>query len=139
MFFSNEEKHTKSFSWFYLPFTLYCDLAFFFEPLILLYMLYLITYYKDILTLLSAICVITFYMSMSILAEETIRLKDKIRLVILTPFMYFLFYLLSFVEYIALIKSFFKLKDLDKSLSLNISNWNPIRRKGLLIVQTDVE
>ena len=125
MFFSSEEKHTKRFSWFYLPFALYCDFAFFFEPLILSYMLYLITYYKDILTLLSAICVITFYMSMSILAEETVNLRDKIRLIILAPFMYFLFYLLSYVEYTALIKSLLKLNDLDKSLSLNISNWKP--------------
>jgi len=137
MFFSNEEKHTKSFSWFYLPFALYCDLAFFFEPLILLYMLYLIIGYKDIFTLVSAICVITFYMSMNILAEETVRLKDKIRLIMLTPFMYFLFYLLSYVEYTALIKSLFKLNDLNKSISLNISNWNPIRRKGFLIAQPD--
>jgi len=139
MFFSKEEKHTKVFSWFYLPFALYCDLAFFFEPLILSYMLYLIIGYKDILTLILAVCVITFYMSMSILAEETVSLKDKIRLITLTPFMYFLFYLLSYVEYVALIKSFIKLKDLDKSLLLNISSWNPISRKGLLIAQTDVE
>lgn len=137
MFFSKEKKHTKIFSWFYLPFALYCDVAFFFEPLILLYMLYLIIYYKDIFTLVSAICVITFYMSMSILAEETVKLKDKIRLIILTPLMYFLFYLLSYVEYTALIKSLIKLNDLNKSISLNITNWNPIRRRGFLIAQPD--
>ena len=135
MFFSNEKKHTKGFSWFYLPFALYCDLAFFFEPLILLYMLYLITYYKDVPTLLSAICVITFYMSMNIFAEQTISLKDKVRLTMLAPCMYFLFYILSYVEYVALIKSLLNLNNLNKSLSLNISSWNPIRRKGFTITQ----
>ena len=137
MFFSNEEKHTKIFSWFYLPFALYCDIAFFFEPLILLYMLYLIIGYKDVFTLVSAICVITFYMSMNIFAEQTISLKDKIRLAMLAPCMYFLFYFLSYVEYVALIKSLLNLNNLNKSISLNISSWNPIRRRGFLGVQTD--
>lgn len=130
MFFSKEKKYTKGLSWLYLPFAIYCDFAFFFEPLILLYMLYLIIGQRDIFTLLSAICVVTFYMSMNILAEETIQLKDKIRFIMFTPFMYFLFYVLSFVEYFALVKSLWYLPHLGKSLSEKNCNWIPMQRLG---------
>lgn len=130
MFFSGDRKHSKGFSWLYLPFALYSDAAFFFEPLILLFMFYLIIGYHDIVTLLSAIGVISFYMIMSIIGEETIKPKDKLKLIFFAPLMYFFFYVLSFVEYLALIKSLWHLPYLHKSLAQNKSNWQPIQREG---------
>lgn len=40
MFFSGDKKLTKGLSWFYLPFALFCDFAFLFEPAVLIYVLY---------------------------------------------------------------------------------------------------
>lgn len=133
LFFSKDTKYTKGFSWIYLPFALFCDFAFFFEPFILLFILYLIIGYHDSITLLSAVCVLSFYMSMSILGEDTISIKNKFQLILLAPLMYFFFYLLSFVEYFALIKSWLNLHQLGKSLSQNKASWQPIRREGFAV------
>lgn len=130
MFFSGDKRHSKSFSWLYLPFAIYSDAAFFFEPLIILFMLYLIIGFGDVVTLTSAMSVISFYMVMSIAGEETLNTKEKLKLVILSPAMYFLFYVLSFAEYLALIKSFWHLPRLQKSLDQSKSNWEPIEREG---------
>lgn len=139
MFFSGDKRHSKGFSWLYLPFALYSDLTFFFEPLIILFMLYLVTYYRDIFTLISAICVISFYMIMSILGEETIKTKDKLKLISIAPLMYFFFYVLSFVEYLALIKSLLHLPHLSRSLTQNKASWQPIEREGFALPEVRKE
>ena len=130
LFFSKDTKHTKGFSWVYLPFALFCDFAFFFEPFLLFFILYLVIGYHDIFTLLSAIGVMSFYVCMSVLGEDTISVKKKFQLIPLAPLMYFFFYVLSFVEYFALIKSWLRLHHLKKSLSQNKTSWQPIEREG---------
>ena len=130
MFFSKDKRHTKGLSWIYLPYALYSDIAFLFEPVVLLYLLYIIVYYRDITTLFSSVSVITFNMGMSILAEDTLSWKDKVLLILLSPLMYFLFYLLSYVEYMALIKSVVNMRKLKRSLRTDESPWTPITRVG---------
>ncbi|MBI2621770.1 MAG: glycosyltransferase family 2 protein [Candidatus Levybacteria bacterium] len=131
LFFSGNKIHTKGLSWIYLPFALFSDLAFIFEPLVVLFIAYLVIFYSDYLTLLSAMTVISFYLSMSVISEDTIDIKTKVKLILLTPATYFLFYILSFVEYLALIKSLIKLPHLRNSLFQDKSNWKPIERRGI--------
>jgi hypothetical protein len=69
---------------------------------------------------------------MNILAEETIDLKKRIRLLSAAPLIYFLFFVLSYVEYIALIKALFNLKRLKSSVASNNNTWEPVRRLGYL-------
>ena len=60
--------------------------------------------------------------------ENTIKGKVKIKYVLLAPFMYLFFYILSFVEYIALIKSLAYLPTLKKSISQNKCDWAHVDR-----------
>ncbi|MEK7112836.1 MAG: glycosyltransferase [Patescibacteria group bacterium] len=131
MFFSGDKKYTKGLSWFYLPFAVYSDLAFFFEPLLVTYIWFVVIYYHDIKSVLTMIAVVTFYMGVNILAEETFSIREKIKLLLLSPLMYFLFYILSMVEYIALLKSWLNIRKLRESLLYNKNSWQPIKRSGL--------
>lgn len=131
LFFSTNKKYNKRLSWFYLPFAVYSDVAFFFEPIVLFFMMILIFVYHDITSLTSAVMVVCFFMSINILGEESLTLKEKIIYILITPFMYFLFYILSYVEYAALIKSWIKIPHLSKSLLENKSHWKPVERQGL--------
>ena len=65
---------------------------------------------------------------MNILSEDTISFKDKMKLLPIAPFMYFLFYLLSYVEYLALIKSLARIHNLSKSITMKQSTWKPVQR-----------
>ncbi len=131
MFFSRDEKYTRGLSWFYLPFALYSDLAFFFEPLLLTFIWSIIIYYRDFSSLLTMLAVTSFYLGLNILAEDTFSLHEKAKLLVLVPVMYFLFYILSLVEYIALLKSWVNLRNLKPSLSRDKYSWQPISRPGL--------
>ena len=130
MFFTREKTFTKGLTWIYLPFAVWCDATFLLEPLVISYIIAISIVYKDPFTLISAIGVLTFYLTMNIVAETTMSFKEKIKLVLLAPFMYFLFYLLSFVEYIALIRSLLNLPNLSHSLTSASHPWQPIRREG---------
>lgn len=128
IFFTTKKTFTKSLTWFYLPFALFCDLAFLFEPLILSYIIYLVIFYKDFITLISTVSVISFYILMNILSEDTISYKDKLKMLPFIPFMYFLFYMLSYIEYAALIKSLINLPRLKESIHKGKTAWEPVTR-----------
>jgi len=123
MFFSSDENFSKGLSWFYLPFALWNDLTFVFEPIILVFIATISIVFRDPLILLSSLVVMTFYLVMNILSEDTISLTTKLRMVLISPLMYFLFFVLSYVEYIALISSLIKLPSLQSSLSNNSNKW----------------
>lgn len=131
LFFSPDYKHSKGLSWIYLPYALFSDATFFLEPFILGYILFIVIVYHDLFTLISVCLVTSIYTLMNILAEDTLTFFQKVKMAVFVPFMYVLFYLLSYVEYVALIKSITKLHLLKDSLSHNIATWKPIPRTGL--------
>jgi cellulose synthase/poly-beta-1,6-N-acetylglucosamine synthase-like glycosyltransferase len=131
MFFSKDEKYDKKLTWIYLPYTIYSDIAFFFEPLLVLFILFIVLYYHDLFTLLSSLIIVTLYKSMNILAEETLSMKKKLSYLIITPSMYFLFYLLSYVEYTALVRSWINMHTLSQSIKKNEYTWEHVGRKKI--------
>lgn len=128
MFFSPDPKFSFTLSWFYLPFAIFGDMAYFFEPVLLLYIILNSIYWRDPVAIISAWAVISFYLALNILAEDTITLKEKVKLVTFSPLLYILFYILSFAEYVALIKSLVRLGQLKASLENNICGWIHVRR-----------
>lgn len=130
LFFNYDKKYSKGLTFFYLPFAIYGDIAFLLEPLLLGFIIYITIIYGDTLTLLSAYTLISAYICMNILAEDTFTFKQKLQLLLLAPTMYVFFYLLSFVEYVALVKTIFNLKKLRKSLEDKNCSWIHIKRKS---------
>lgn len=130
LFFSRDKKYTKGLSWFYLPYALFSDVILFFEPLLVTYVWFVIFYYHDLSSLLTMVSVVSFYLILNIISEETFSLREKLELIVVVPPMYFLFYILSMVEYIVLVKSWFNMPKLRQSLLKSKHNWKPITRSG---------
>ncbi len=136
MFFSRDKKYTKPLTWIYLPYAIFSDIAFFFEPFMLSYILYVVVRYNDWITIVSAFLVIGTYISLNVLAEDSITWKQRLKLVLIAPSMYFFFYLLSFVEYVALIKSYARFNAIRSSLKGNVCGWEHVARAPSKIVRT---
>lgn len=128
MFFANTKGFTRGLTHFYLPFAIFGDIAFLLEPLMILFILFITFKYHELATIISALCVITFYLAMSVISEETFTFGEKLNLLIFAPFMYFLFFVLSFVEYVALVKSLLRLHKLEESLNTGKNTWKPVKR-----------
>lgn len=128
MFFSKDKKFTKGLSWVYLPYALFADIAFLFEPIVVGFIIGSAVYFRDPFTILSAFTVMTLYVVINILAEESIAIKNKVLLILFSPVIYIMFYVLSFVEYYALIRSFMQIHTLGASLKKSRYTWEPIKR-----------
>ena len=133
LFFSRDKRHGKKLSWFYLPYALFGDLAFFFEPFLVGYLLYLVFRFGDVASILSAFVVISIYIIMNILAEDTLPIKEKLKHLPLAPAMYLLFYVLSYAEYMALIKTYGKFWQVPQSLKKRECGWEHVARVKSLI------
>lgn len=131
MFFNSDSRFTKLFTYIYLPYAIFSDIAFFLEPIILTFLVFISIYYRDFITLISAVFVFCIYLSFNILAEDTIKLSEKIKLIPLTPIIYILFFILSYAEYLALIKALISAPTLRQSLTKNINKWQPVERVKL--------
>lgn len=128
LFFAKSQRHNRWLTWFYLPYALFCDLAFFFEPVMVAYIAYIVVAYGDWVTFLSAFSVIGGYVAMNILAEDTIPLREKLRLAVIAPTMYIFFYMLSYVEYLALLKTYVKFWEIPASIQADGCRWTPVAR-----------
>lgn len=131
MFFSRDKRFTKGLSFFYLPYAIFSDIAFLLEPALVSYIFYIILRYGDIFTLASSLTIISIYISLNIFLENTLSKKEKVKFILLSPLMYFSFYILSFVEYLALLKSLLMLPRLKQSILKNNYNWSHVSRLGV--------
>lgn len=133
--FNSGQEFTKGLTWFYLPYALIGDILFIIEPVLVGYIWYISIAFHDPMTIVSALLVVTSYLVINILAETTFTVREKIRLVLLAPAMYLLFYVLSFVEYVALWKSLVSLPQLPVSIKLGVCSWQPVTRPAPEVVR----
>lgn len=127
MFFDPNSKHAWSLTCFYLPYAIFCDLLFLLEPVFILYIAQIVILYGDLITFFSALAVISAYLMVNVASEETLSTKEKILFCLISPTMYLFFYLLSYVEYLALIKTLLNLNKLKSSLGERYS-WEHVAR-----------
>jgi cellulose synthase/poly-beta-1,6-N-acetylglucosamine synthase-like glycosyltransferase len=128
LFFNTEKGFSKGLTFFYLPYAIFCDLVFFLEPIFIAFLAYIIIRYADLATLISTIFIMSSYIALNAVLESTLPQNEKIKFALLSPIMYFFFYLLSFVEYIALIVTFLRLPYLKQSIDENICSWQHVER-----------
>lgn len=130
LFFNTNKKYSKLLTCGYLPLAIFFDLTFFLEPLLVSYILFLVLRYQDLWTIVSALIVVTTYIAFNILSEDAIPWRKKPILLLIAPTMYFLFYTLSFVEYIALIQSLFRLHKIPASIRQGLCTWTHVERSA---------
>lgn len=133
LFFNQSSTHSKGLTWIYLPLAVFFDLAFFFEPIMIAYISFIIIRYADFATLASAILIIASYIIMNIWAEDSLTVKEKIRLTPIAPTMYFYFYILSFVEYYALLSMLIQIKRIPESISSGKCDWQHVARTSVAV------
>lgn len=74
------------------------------EPLLLLYIMYLSVLYASFGALFGAYMVVTLYVIWTLVPDENLRTNEKIRYGLLSPFMYFIFYIMNAVQVAAVVR-----------------------------------
>lgn len=134
-------KNSKSFilSWIYLPYALFSELTYALEPLTIVFIFFLIFKYQSFTMVIGAFITFCFYTVIQIMgATQGYEKKERLKLIIFTPMVYILMYVLSFAEYYATIKGFMKLPNAIRNYKTGENNnceWNHVSRKGIKITE----
>lgn len=130
LFFSSDKKYAPQLTFLYLPFIVLSEVMFFLEPLMVSFLLFLVFVYGDILTFCTALFVVTSFSISSIIAEETMGFSEKAKMLFVSPIMYLLFNFISFIEYVALIRTYSNFEGVRQSLSDGVCHWDHVARAG---------
>lgn len=130
VFFSTNKKHTKVLTWFILPYAIIQELLFIVEPIIITTIIGVSIYYQNLETILVALVIISAYIIFNIYSTAHLTQREKLRLSFFAPSMYVFLYLLSIVEYMALMHAIIKLPKLKDSISRDKVTWKSPERSG---------
>jgi cellulose synthase/poly-beta-1,6-N-acetylglucosamine synthase-like glycosyltransferase len=124
-------KHNFWLSWIYLPYALFAEFTFLFEPLTIALIFYLIFRLGDLRMIVGSLITFCFYTIIQISgATQSYSRKERLKLEIFAPFAYIFMYILSFVEYVATIKGIFNFRKLFREYKVGYSNcdWVHVKR-----------
>ena len=131
LFFSTDKKHNKILSWFILPLAVFGDLQLFLELFFIVFV-YIYSYLtSDYSSFISGIVVVSSMFAVQIIFDT--HKKKSFRLILLAPIAWLLFYASTFVEFSALIKSFWGYLRKEKG------EWQIWARKGVCVTAGDEE
>lgn len=130
IFFSRSGKHSKGLTWVMLPYALLLEFLFILEPLVLALIVGTSVYYHNRATLLGAFTVITGYVLVNVWSSGHLTVRDRAKLTFFAPSMYLVMYILSLVEYVALLRAAVRLPKLAHSVSGYRTTWISPERSG---------
>lgn len=128
LFFKVSKRHTKRLTFFQLPFVLYSELTFLIDPLLIFFVLYISIRYHEIKSLGGAFVFLAFYAAITVLSDSHLSLKRKITSLLYTPFAYLFFFVVSIVEYKALIQSIVDYKGIIYAKEIDKCGWEHVAR-----------
>ena len=123
MFFSTSKKHNKVLSWIVMPLAIFGDIQLSFE-LLFIFFLYIFSYFvNDFSSFISGIVVVSSMFAIQILFDQ--HRKSRVKFLLLAPIGWLLFYVSTFVESNALIRT---ITGHLSGTSLKWQNWS---RRGV--------
>lgn len=129
LFFNSSKKYTRRLTWYQLPYALFGEFVLLIEPILVSYILFIVLRYGDLTSLVSVYIIVTSFIFLILLGEESESIKAKLGLSIALPVMYFLLYILSIVEFLALAKSLVGTRRLFRK-DFAEGKWEHVERSG---------
>lgn len=129
LFFNRSGKYDKRLTWYQLPYALFGEFVLLLEPLLVAFIIVVSILYGDLTSLISVYLIVTGYVLLILIGENTESFSSKLGMSIGLPFIYFLLYILSAVEFVALMRSIGRSRILFGSQELE-STWEHVERTG---------
>lgn len=129
LFFSRSDKYDKRLTWLQLPYALFGEAALLIEPMLVGYILFITVRYTDLSSMMWVYGIVSLFVFLMILGEESEKIQTKAMLSCFLPLVYVLMYILTAVEFIALIKSLRKIRALITQAEEK-SSWEHVERIG---------
>ncbi len=105
LFFSRSRRYDKRLTWYQLPYAVVSECILLLEPILIGYIIWVTVQYHDMASLVSVYCIVTAFIGLILLGEETESTRTKVKLSFILPLLYIWLYVLTAVEFLALLKS----------------------------------
>jgi biofilm PGA synthesis N-glycosyltransferase PgaC len=127
LFMSRNKKHGRLLSWFQLPYAILGELYLIVEPIFIATIITVGILYSNPSAILIALTVMSVFMILNFIVTNDEKFKDKIKLVLLAPFIYLMMPVLSYVELVSLIKTIKNWRKLSPKVKTR-GHWIPVQR-----------
>lgn len=133
LMFSRNKRLTRRLTFYRLPMVVLSELALLFAPVVWAYVLYITFSEQSLQLIIGAYLTITAYAYINLWFDEHIQGWDRIRLGLYAPFVYFVFYIMDIIQFVAVVRCLTRVNKLlsgkDKA-----STWVSPQRIGKQIV-----
>lgn len=130
MFFNSDKIYTKRLTWLQLPFVLFSELTFLFDPIFICYLLYLSYHYQETSSIQGVFFFLAFYTIATIISDQYLTSIQKASLILVAPLAYIFFFVVSIVEYVGLIKCLIKSDEILHPSKQKVFKWEHVARAG---------
>ncbi len=129
LFFNRAKKYDKRLTFYQLPYAIIGEFVLLLEPLLVGYILVVAAMYADATSLISVYLIVTAFVLLMVSGETTETWRTKAQLVYALPFVYFMMYVLTAVEFAALMKSLSKRRELLRR-EMHRASWDHVERSS---------
>ena len=133
LIFSFDRRYSKMLTWYRMPMAVISELALVLSPLAWGYMLYLTLGQENATLIVGAYTTITAYVLITICTAENMSFFDRLRLCAYAPVSYFIFYVMDFVQFVAVCRCLFKIRHIVARKDTK-STWVSPERVGQEVV-----
>jgi biofilm PGA synthesis N-glycosyltransferase PgaC len=130
LFFSSDRKHSKLLTHFQLPYAVLGDVMLTVEPLVLLYILFSLAVLGQPQVIIWGMLFMALYVAWIVISsnDDSLSSSERFMLIMLAPLSWFLFYIITLVDFCAYVRSLRRLPALSSSLSNRSASWDHVQR-----------
>lgn len=105
LFFSRNKRYSKALCWYRLPLVIWSEVMLLLEPLMLGYFVYIAIVLQTPIMFIISWVALTVMLFFAIWGDDQLTTTQKLRFSMFMPIMYFLYYVLSVIQIISMVKS----------------------------------
>lgn len=124
---NTDQRYSKMLTFYRIPMAFIGEIMLLCEPFVLLYVLYLAYLIGSLSMFVGSYLVITFYLLWTLLPDEHMDLKEKLRMVAYAPVMYFIMYIMNVVQVSAAARCIWNYKKVLRKTSTSSTWQSPSR------------
>jgi cellulose synthase/poly-beta-1,6-N-acetylglucosamine synthase-like glycosyltransferase len=133
LLFSGSKEYSRQLTWYQLPYALFGEFVLLLEPILVAYILVVTFQYLDITSMVWVYTIVSSFVLLMMLGEDSESFRSKVGMSLILPFVYFLMYILTAVEFLALLKSIRQSKTLFSKEHIE-GSWEHVERSGKPLV-----
>lgn len=133
LFMNLSRKHSPSLTWYRIPMSFMGELIVLTEPVLLGFIVYLSFLALSPEAFLGGYTLITLYLLWSVWPDEHMAFSEKIKMTSYAPVMYFLFYIMNVVQFVAVIRCLFNFKQVLRRKPTSAIWTSPERAGGTVV------